>query len=71
MPKLKDIKSGTALPERRYSNRRASYLGDTLVSGGRIESVNPDTREVEFSLFVRLEGGEVTAPGRAIVRLNA
>jgi hydroxyacyl-ACP dehydratase HTD2-like protein with hotdog domain len=59
------------LVEFEYSNRRASYLGDTLVSGGKVESVNPDTREVEFSLFVRLEGGEVTAPGRAIVRLNA
>jgi len=54
-----------------FSNRRASYLGDTLVSGGKVERVDPDTREVEFSLFVRLEGGEVTTPGRAIVRLNA
>ena len=54
-----------------YSNRRASYLGDTLVSGGKVESVNPQTREAELSLFVRIEGGEVTAPGRAIVRFNA
>jgi 3-methylfumaryl-CoA hydratase len=58
------------LVEFEYSNRRASYLGDTLVSGGKVERVKADTREVEFSLFVRLEGGEVTAPGRAIVRLN-
>ena len=60
-----------ALIEFEYSNRRASYLGDKLVSGGKVEGVNPDTREVEFSLFVRIEGGEVTTPGRAIVRLNA
>ena len=59
------------LVEFEYSNRRASYLGDTLVCGGKIERVKAETREVEFSLFVRLEGGEVTSPGRAIVRFNA
>ena len=59
------------LVEFEYSNRRASYLGDTLVSGGKVERVNPQTREAELSLFVQIEGGEVTAPGRAIVRFNA
>jgi len=39
--------------------------------GGKIERVNPETREAELSLFVRIEGGEVTASGRAIVRFNA
>ena len=58
------------LVEFEYSNRRAAYLGDTLVSGGKVERVNRETREVEFSLFVRVEGGEVTAPGRAVVRFN-
>jgi 3-methylfumaryl-CoA hydratase len=59
------------LVEFEYSNRRASYLGETLISGGKIESVNAQTREVELSLFVRVDGGEITAPGRAIVRFNA
>jgi hydroxyacyl-ACP dehydratase HTD2-like protein with hotdog domain len=59
------------LIEFEYSNRRASHLGDTLVSGGKVERVNPETREAELSLFVQIEGGEVTAPGRAIVRFNA
>lgn len=58
------------LVEFEYSNRRTSYIGDTLVSGGKVEWVNPETREAEFSLFVRIEGGEVTAPGRAVVRFN-
>lgn len=58
------------LVEFEHSNRRASYIGDTLVSGGKVEWVNPETREAEFSLFVRIEGGEVTAPGRAVVRFN-
>ena len=39
--------------------------------GGKVERVNPQTREAELSLFVRIEGGEVTTPGRAIVRFNA
>ena len=59
------------LVEFEYSNRRASHLGDTLVSGGKVERVNPETREADLSLVVRIEGGEVTAPGRAIVRFNA
>jgi 3-methylfumaryl-CoA hydratase len=59
-----------SLVEFEYANRRASYLGDTLVAGGKVERVDADTREVECSLFVRIEGGEVTTPGRAIVRLN-
>lgn len=59
------------LVEFEYSNRRASYIGDTLVSGGRIESVDQDKRQAEFSLFVRVDGGEVTAPGRAVVRFRA
>jgi hypothetical protein len=54
-----------------YSNRRSSYIGDTLVSGGKVESVDPEKREAEFSLFVKVEGGDVTAPGRAIVRFHA
>src|SRR5262245_11632785 len=33
------------LVEFEYSNRRATYLGDTLVSGGKVERVNTETRE--------------------------
>lgn len=58
------------LVELEYSNRRTGYLGETLVSGGRIEAVRPQTSEAELSLFVRKEDGEVTVPGRAVVRLN-
>jgi len=59
------------LVEFEYSNRRSSYIGDTLVSGGKVESVDPEKREAEFSLFVKVEGGDITAPGRAIVRFHA
>lgn len=53
-----------------YSNRRACYLGDTLISGGQVEAVRPEASEVDVSVFVKTEAGEVTAPGRATVRLN-
>ncbi len=53
-----------------YSNRRACYIGDTLISGGKIESIRPEENEIEVSLFVKTEKGEVTAPGRAVIKLN-
>lgn len=58
------------LVEFEYSNRRACYLGDTLISGGQVEAVRPEASEVDVSVFVKTEAGEVTAPGRATVRLN-
>lgn len=57
------------LLEFEYSNRRASYLGDTLTAGGRIEAIDAAARTVTLALEVRDQHGEVTAPGRALVRL--
>ena len=53
-----------------YSNRRASYLGETLISGGRIEAVRPAELEAEISVFVKSEAGEIMTPGRAAVRFR-
>lgn len=58
------------LVEFEYSNRRACYLGDTLISGGEVEAVRRDASELDVSVFVKTEAGEVTAPGRATVRLH-
>ena len=51
-----------------YSNRKASYLGDTLVSGGSVSAVDGESREVTLELFVKDQQGDVTTPGSAIVR---
>ena len=51
-----------------YSNRKASYLGETLTSGGTITSVDLVTGEVAVNIFIRNEQNEVTAPGTAVVR---
>ncbi len=56
------------LIEFEYSNRKASYLGQTLTSGGEVESVDPDSGEVHLKLYIKDEEGEVTSPGSAVVR---
>ena len=58
------------LIEFEYSNRKASYLGQTLVSGGEIKSVDPVNGRVHLKLFVKDEAGDVTSPGSAVVRLD-
>jgi 3-methylfumaryl-CoA hydratase len=53
-----------------YSNRRASYLGDRLVSGGRVAAIDRDRGLVTLEIFIRDEQGDITTPGRAVVRLH-
>jgi hydroxyacyl-ACP dehydratase HTD2-like protein with hotdog domain len=54
-----------------YSNRRAAYLGETLVTGGTISALDASERSAELELRVTNERGEVTTPGSATVRLRA
>tara|TARA_B100000029_G_scaffold398092_1_gene396527 strand:- start:952 stop:1362 length:411 start_codon:yes stop_codon:yes gene_type:complete len=58
------------LVEFEYSNRKAAYLGQTLVSGGEISSIDPETGSVRLELFIKDEVGDVTSPGSAIVRFD-
>ena len=53
-----------------YSNRRAAYLGETLMTGGIITEINSDNHRVTIEIFVKNEAGEVTSPGHATVELN-
>lgn len=53
-----------------YSNRRAAYLGETLMTGGIITEINSDSHRVTVEIFVKNEAGEVTSPGHATVELN-
>jgi len=57
------------LVEFEYSNRRASMLGETLISGGTVTSINGDT--VTLDIFIRNEAGDITSPGSAVVRMKA
>jgi len=53
-----------------FSNRRAAYVGDPLVSRGAVVGVDPDSGLVTLDLEVVNAAGEVVAPGHAVVRLN-
>ena len=52
-----------------YSNRIASYIGETLTAGGTVTGVQGD--EVTIEVFIRNEAGDIAAPGVATVRLNS
>ncbi len=52
-----------------YSNRKATHLGETLVSGGKITSINQASRQVTVELFVKNAAGEITSPGSAVIEL--
>ena len=54
-----------------YSNRLASYLGETLIAGGTVESIDLDSSEVTLDMYVKNSEGEISTPGKVIVRLEA
>jgi 3-methylfumaryl-CoA hydratase len=53
-----------------YSNRIATYIGETLHSGGIVTACNPDSGEVELDVFIKNEAGEVVTPGKALARFH-
>jgi hydroxyacyl-ACP dehydratase HTD2-like protein with hotdog domain len=53
-----------------YSNRKASYIGETLRSGGKILTINPEKGEVELEVNIKNEADEIIAPGIAIARFH-
>lgn len=53
-----------------YSNRAASYIGETLYSGGRVLEVDASSGQVVLEVFIKNEAGEVVAPGKATAVLE-
>ena len=51
-----------------YSNRKASYVGDLLKSGGRVTRIDEEARSIELELFLVDEAGDNVTPGAATVR---
>ena len=62
------IGDGATLTSFNYSNRRASYLGETLTSGGAITAVDAESGNVDLEIFIKNEDGDVITPGTAQVR---
>lgn len=54
-----------------YSNRVASFIGETLTSGGEVLSVDREHRTAVVTVFVRNEADEVITPGEAMVHFDA
>ena len=52
-----------------YSNRMASYIGETLTAGGTVTEVDGDTVSIE--VFIKNEAGDVLAPGVATAEINS
>jgi 3-methylfumaryl-CoA hydratase len=53
-----------------YSNRMASFIGETLTTGGVVTAVDRDARTADFDLYVKNETGDVITPGKATVRFD-
>ena len=54
-----------------YSNRKAAYTGETVIAGGKVISVDPESGDVGLELQIRNAADEVIAPGGAVVRFPA
>jgi hydroxyacyl-ACP dehydratase HTD2-like protein with hotdog domain len=52
-----------------YSNRQASYVGETLYAGGRVREVDSAARTARLEVFIRNAAGDVVTPGTATVVL--
>ena len=50
-----------------YSNRKAAYIGESLHSGGKVQSVEAATGAVELELYIKNQAYEVITPGVATV----
>tara|TARA_R110001592_G_scaffold363372_2_gene686164 strand:- start:27669 stop:28103 length:435 start_codon:yes stop_codon:yes gene_type:complete len=53
-----------------YSNRIATYVGETLYSGGKVLAVRPGVGEVDIEVFIKNEAGEIVTPGVALARFH-
>jgi len=54
-----------------YSNRAATYIGDTLTAGGTVTACDPDAGTATLEVFIKNQHGEIAAPGTIVVRFGA
>lgn len=52
-----------------YSNRGATYVGDTLTAGAVITDYDENSGELTLDVFIKNEAGDVVAPGVIGARL--
>ncbi|MEL7047174.1 MAG: hypothetical protein AAGL66_19495 [Pseudomonadota bacterium] len=54
-----------------YSNRIASYIGETLVAGGEVLAIDLEKHTAEDQVYVKNQAGDVITPGTAVVAFHA
>src|SRR6056300_1587194 len=52
-----------------YSNRGATYVGDTLTAGAVVTDYDENSGELTLDVFIKNEAGDVVAPGVIGARL--
>ena len=53
-----------------YSNRIATYIGETLRSGGKVVECDRDSGRDEIEVYIKNEADEVVTPGMATALLG-
>ena len=53
-----------------YSNRIASYIGETLTAGGEVIAINPEAREATVDVWIKNASDDIITPGQAVVRFH-
>lgn len=53
-----------------YSNRKAAFIGDTVISGGRVLSVDQANNSAQLEVFIKNEAGDVIVPGTVTVAFD-
>ena len=53
-----------------YSNRRAAFVGDVLLSRGEVQDVDRAARTVTLALEIVNESGDQLTPGSAVVQFQ-
>lgn len=53
-----------------YSNRVATYVGEKLVSGGKVTAIRAEAAEAEIDVFIKNAEGTIVTPGTVVVRFG-
>ena len=53
-----------------YSNRVATYVGEKLVSGGKVTAIRAESSEVEIDVFIKNADGTIVTPGTVAARFG-
>lgn len=53
-----------------YSNRIATYVGETLTSGGTVRECDERSRQLVLDVFIKNQEGSIVTPGEVVLRFD-